>query len=65
MSTKEWESIEISLWVNNDEFLRNFARGCLTSNHFFEMLEDNGISEIGGITLTRENLRESYEDANE
>ena len=29
------------------------------------VLEDNGVTEIGGITLTRENLRESYEDANE
>jgi len=64
MSDKEWESNEISMWVNNDESLYRLARGSWSPNHFFQVLEDNGVSEIGGITLTRENLRESYEDAN-
>ena len=65
MNDKVWESRELSMWVNNDEFLRNLARGCSSSYGFFELLEMIGISEIGGVTLTWENLRESHEDANE
>jgi len=65
MASKCWESNEISMWVNNDEGLHELARQCSTSYGFFETLEMIGISEIEGITLTAENLRESWEDAND
>ena len=65
VSDKVWESREISMWVNNVESLYELARGSWSPNHFLQVLEDYGISEIEGITLTAENLRESWEDAND
>ena len=52
MTDNQWESREISMWVNNDEYLHGLARGSWSANHFLQVLENNGISEIGGITLT-------------
>ena len=63
VSDKQWESNEISMWVNNDESLHELARYCSDSNSFFEALENIGISEIGGIKLTPQNVRESWCDA--
>ena len=57
MSDNQWESREISMWVNNDEYLHGLARGSWSANHFLQVLENNGISEIGGITLTSCNVR--------
>ena len=65
MSDNQWESREISMWVNNDEYLHGLARGSWSANHFLQVLENNNISEIGGITLTPCNVRESFEDAND
>tara|TARA_Y100001963_G_scaffold54256_1_gene76018 strand:+ start:695 stop:892 length:198 start_codon:yes stop_codon:yes gene_type:complete len=65
MTDKQWESQEIATWVVNDESLYRLARGSWSANHFLQQLENYGISEIGGITLTPENLRESFEDAND
>ena len=62
---EQWESQEISRWVNNDEYLHGLARQCSTSYGFFETLEMIGISEIGGVKLTYENVKESWEDAND
>ena len=59
---KDWESREISLWVNNDERLWELARTSRNPKRFLERLEDAGIFKIGGITLTLENVRESWED---
>ena len=53
------------MWVNNDESLHELARQCSTSYGFFETLEMIGISEIGGVKLTYENVKESWEDAND
>ena len=65
MSDNQWESREISMWVNNDESLHELARRSESSNDFFDVLEMIGVSEIGGIKPTVENLRESWEDAND
>ena len=65
MSDNQWESQEISMWVNNDESLHGLARQCSTSYGFFETLEMIGISEIGGVKLTYQNVREGWEDAND
>jgi len=65
MSDNQWESNEISMWINNDESLHQLARQSESSNDFFDMLEMNGVSELGGITLTPCNVRESFEDAND
>ena len=65
MSDNQWESNEISMWVNNDESLHELARQSESSNDFFDMLEMNGVSELGGIKLTPWNVRESFEDAND
>ena len=65
MSDNQWESNEISMWVNNDESLHQLARRSESSNDFFDVLEMMGVSELGGITLTPQNVRESFEDAND
>jgi hypothetical protein len=65
MTDNQWESQEISMWVNNDESLYRLARGSVDSIHFLQQLEMMGISEIGGIALTPWNVRESLEDAND
>ena len=65
MTDNQWESNEISMWVNNDESLYRLARGSVDSIHFLQQLEMMGISEIGGIALTPWNVRESLEDAND
>jgi len=65
MTDNQWESQEISMWINNDESLHQLARQSESSNDFFDMLEMNGVSELGGITLTPQNVRESFEDAND
>tara|TARA_R100000234_G_scaffold165_1_gene122 strand:- start:1608 stop:1805 length:198 start_codon:yes stop_codon:yes gene_type:complete len=65
MSDNQWESNEISMWVNNDESLHELARRSESANDFFDVLEMYGISELGGITLTPQNVRESFEDAND
>ena len=65
MSDNQWESNEISMWINNDESLHELARSSESSNDFFDMLEMNGVSELGGIKLTPWNVKESFEDAND
>ena len=65
MSDNQWESNEISMWINNDESLHQLARQSESSNDFFDMLEMNGVSELGGIKLTPWNVKESFEDAND
>ena len=65
MTDNQWESQEISMWINNDESLHQLARQSESSNDFFDMLEMNGVSELGGIKLTPWNVRESFEDAND
>ena len=65
MTDNQWESQEISMWINNDESLHQLARQSESSNDFFDMLEMNGVSELGGIKLTPQNVRESFEDAND
>ncbi len=65
MTDNQWESQEISMWINNDESLHRLARGSVDSIHFLQQLEMMGISEIGGIALTPWNVRESLEDAND
>ena len=65
MTDNQWESNEISMWINNDESLHELARQSESSNDFFDMLEMNGVSELGGIKLTPWNVRESFEDAND
>ena len=52
VSDKAWESREISMWVTNVESLYELARGSWRPNHFLQVLEDYGIYEIEGITLT-------------
>ena len=47
MSDNQWESNEISMWINNDESLHQLARQSESSNDFFDMLEMNGVSELG------------------
>jgi len=61
----QWESREISLHVNNDEYLHGLARGALSPKHFLYVLKSIGVSEIGGIYLTPWNIEESWEDAND
>ena len=65
MSDNQWESNEISLWVNNDEYLHGLARQSESPNDFFDVLEMIGFYQIGGIKLTPQNVRESWEDAND
>ena len=65
MSDNQWESNEISMWVNNDESLHKLARRSESANDFFDVLEMYGVSELGGIKLTPWNVRESFEDAND
>ena len=65
MSDNQWESNEISMWVNNDESLHELARRSESANDFFDVLEMYGVSELGGIKLTPWNVRESFEDAND
>jgi len=65
MTDNQWESNEISMWINNDESLHELARSSESSNDFFDMLEMNGVSELGGIKLTPWNVKESFEDAND
>ena len=65
MSDNQWESREISMWVNNDEYLHGLARRSESANDFFDVLEMMGVSELGGITLTPQNVRESFDDAND
>ena len=64
MASKCWESNEISMWVNNDESLYELARQSGSSNDFFDVLEMIGVFQIGGIKITPQNVRESWEDAN-
>ena len=64
MSDKVWESREISMWVNNDESLHGLARQSESSNDFFDVLEMIGVFQLGGIKITPQNVRESWEDAN-
>lgn len=63
MSHKVWESNEISLWVNNDESLYRLARTSWDAWHFFKQLEMIGVYELGGVVLTPENVKESWEVA--
>ena len=65
VSDKQWESQEISRWVNNDEYLHGLARGSWSPKHFLYVLKSIGVSEIGGIYLTPQNVKESWEDAND
>ena len=65
MSDNQWESQEISMWVNNDEYLHGLARRSESANDLFDVLEMMGIFQLGGIKLTSQNLRESWEDAND
>ena len=65
MSDNQWESNEISMWVNNDEYLHGLARRSESSNDFFDVLEMMGVFQLGGIKLTPQNVRESFEDAND
>jgi hypothetical protein len=65
VSDKQWESREISLWVNNDEGLHELARQSESSNDFFDVLEMIGVYQIGGIKITPQNVKESWEDAND
>jgi hypothetical protein len=63
MTDNQWESNEISMWVNNDEYLHGLARQSESSNDFFDVLEMVGVFQLGGIKLTPQNVRESWEDA--
>lgn len=63
MTDNQWESNEISMWVNNDEYLYGLARQSESSNDFFDVLEMVGVFQLGGIKLTPQNVRESWEDA--
>ena len=63
MTDNQWESNEISMWVNNDEYLHGLARQSESSNDFFDSLEMVGVFQLGGIKLTPQNVRESWEDA--
>ena len=65
VSDKVWESNEISMWVNNDESLHELARQSESSNDFFDVLEMIGVYQIGGIKITPQNVKESWEDAND
>ena len=65
VSDKQWESNEISMWVNNDESLHRLAQQSESSNDFFDVLEMIGVYQIGGIKITPQNVRESWEDAND
>ena len=65
MGDNQWESNEISMWVNNDESLYELARQSESSNDFFDVLEMIGVYQIGGIKITPQNVRESWEDAND
>ena len=65
MSDNQWESNEISMWVNNDESLHRLAQQSESSNDFFDVLEMIGVYQIGGIKITPQNVKESWEDAND
>ena len=65
MTDNQWESQEISMWVNNDEYLHGLARRSESANDLFDVLEMMGVFQLGGIKLTSQNLRESWEDAND
>ena len=65
VSDNQWESKEISMWVNNDESLHRLAQQSESSNDFFDVLEMIGVYQIGGIKITPQNVRESWEDAND
>ena len=65
VSDKVWESNEISMWVNNDESLHRLAQQSESSNDFFDVLEMIGVSHLGGIKITPQNVKESWEDAND
>jgi hypothetical protein len=65
MASNCWESNEISMWVNNDESLHRLAQQSESSNDFFDVLEMIGVYQIGGINITPQNVRESWEDAND
>ena len=65
MSDNQWESNEISMWVNNDESLHQLAQQSESSNDFFDVLEMIGVFQLGGIKLTPQNVKESWEDAND
>jgi len=65
VSDNQWESNEISMWVNNDESLHRLAQQSESSNDFFDVLEMIGVYQIGGIKITPQNVRESWEDAND
>ena len=64
MTDNQWESQEISMWVNNDASLHSLARRSESSNDFFDVLEMIGVFQLGGIKLTPQNVKESWEDAN-
>jgi len=53
------------MWVNNDEGLHELARQSESSNDFFDVLEMIGVYQIGGIKITPQNVKESWEDAND
>ena len=65
MTDKQWESQEIATWVVNDESLYQLARRSESSNDFFDVLEMIGVFQLGGIKITPQNVRESWEDAND
>ena len=65
MSDNQWESNEISMWVNNNESLHGLAQQSESSNDFFDVLEMIGVFQLGGIKLTPQNVKESWEDAND
>ena len=64
MTDSQWESQEISLWVNNDESLHSLAQQSESSNDFFDVLKMIGVFQLGNIKLTPQNVKESWEDAN-
>jgi len=65
MTDNQWESNEISMWINNDESLHQLVRRSESANDFYDVHEMNGVLELGGIKLTPQNIRESFEDAND
>ena len=65
MSDNQWESQEIATWVVNDESLYQLATRSESSNDFFDILEMIGVFQLGGIKITPQNVRESWEDAND
>jgi len=60
---KQWESNEISLWINNDEGFYRLARKSKSPKDLLERFEMLGFWKLAGIELTVENLKEAWQDA--